>query len=245
MGLEFLSTQDDFVEQVAIIYTDLKTSTEHKISGNQAVGTVANPSKIGVLYSKLDVDIVGNFDHLSDFHSDGFVYFGADDGTNGHELWRSDGSTTELVSDIQSGSGNSHPSNLISHSDSFVYFSADDGTSGHELWRSDGSTTELVSDIQSGSGDSSPSNFVLAQNSNLYFIATNASGDSNLYEYDGLTVTRVLTTDFMPCNTYPETFSSMLNTLSHSKIIFLFWDEEYLCPPGLEGISEITSVVLS
>ena len=44
---------------------------------------------------------------------DGTLLFAADDGSNGRELWRSDGATAELVEDIQSGSASSDPEGLV------------------------------------------------------------------------------------------------------------------------------------
>lgn len=67
---------------------------------------------------------------------DGFLFFSADDGSNGRELWVSDGSEqgTEMVSDIRVGSGDSSPSNLTTMSTT-LFFVADDGTNGNELWK--------------------------------------------------------------------------------------------------------------
>ena len=84
-----------------------------------------------------------------------FVYFTADDGENGRELWRTDGSVsgTTLVLDIQPGSESSNPRDLVEFNGSLV-FAANDGTSGEELWISDGtaSGTVLLNDIHTGEG---------------------------------------------------------------------------------------------
>ena len=76
------------------------------------------------------------------------------DGTNGYELWKSDGtaSGTVMVKDINSGSSSSSPQ---PHSRwQHPLFPAYDGTNGDELWKSDGtaSGTVMVKDINSGSG---------------------------------------------------------------------------------------------
>jgi len=82
-----------------------------------------------------------------------FVYFGADDGRHGYELWRSNGTAkgTRLVKDIRQGPLSSQVFSLTNVGGT-LYFTADDGIHGAELWRSDGTAggTRLVKDINPG-----------------------------------------------------------------------------------------------
>jgi ELWxxDGT repeat protein len=102
------------------------------------------------------------------------LYFRAYDGTNGMELWKSDGTAlgTMMVKDINSGSGSSEIDRLAAVGNT-LYFRADDGTNGGELWKSDGTAngTVMVKNIRSGSDDSYP-RYLTAVGNTLYFRAT-------------------------------------------------------------------------
>ena len=84
---------------------------------------------------------------------DGTLFFRANDGEHGDELWKSDGTAagTVLVKDINPG-GSGTIDNLTAV-DGTLFFTADDGEHGNELWKSDGTEagTVLVKDINPGS----------------------------------------------------------------------------------------------
>ncbi len=125
----------------------------------------------------------------------GVLYFAYDDGVNGTELWRSDGTGvgTCMVADINSGSDGSDPTELTVF-DGVLYFAATDGntSSDHntELWRSDGTEagTYMVRDINPGNKRSDPGNFCEA-NGVLYFAASDgnsaADHERELWRTDG------------------------------------------------------------
>lgn len=84
------------------------------------------------------------------------LYFGADDGWSGNELWRSDGteSGTWMVSDLNPGPEGSWPVGLGTPG-GFALLAADDGRQGRELWRvgDDGESLVLVKDLRPNEGD--------------------------------------------------------------------------------------------
>ena len=113
----------------------------------------------------------------------GILFFAADEGTLGSELWRSDGTAagTSLVKDIQTGSSGSIPHDLINLNGT-LYFSAADGSTGSELWRSNGteSGTNLVFDINPESGGSDPF-YKTNINGKLFFAANDGSHGQELW----------------------------------------------------------------
>ncbi|MCM2278624.1 MAG: hypothetical protein NDJ89_11175 [Oligoflexia bacterium] len=115
------------------------------------------------------------------------IYFAADDGVNGTELWRSDGTPdgTWLVKDIAPGAASSDPTGFAV-SGSWLYFAANDGSSGTELWRSDGTAagTTQVKDLWPGATGSTPRS-LLGTDGFLYFFAASDTGGLEPWRSDG------------------------------------------------------------
>ena len=126
---------------------------------------------------------------------DDYLYFNAEGDTHGRELWRTNGTTTELVEDINtngtSGADSSYPFGFTALGD-YLYFSAGDGTHGRELWRTNGTTTEIVEDINTTGADSSnPSGFT-ALGDYLYFSADDGTHGQELWRTNGTTITELV-----------------------------------------------------
>lgn len=130
------------------------------------------------------------------------LFFTANDGINGLELYFSDGSEngTFLLKDINSGFNSSNIENLYVHND-ILYFSANDNIHGHELWRSDGTTsgTYMIKDINTGNANSSPTTF-FTYNNLLFFRANNGSNGTELWVTDGTSSGTILLKDINPGN---------------------------------------------
>jgi len=139
----------------------------------------------------------------------GKLYFTADDGVHGWELWVSDGTEvgTQMVKDINSGSGDGALPTMTLFG-SRLFFSGDDGTSGYELWATDGTEvgTTLVKDINPGSGSGGADELTVL-GANLVFSATdiNVGGarDSEVWISDGTESGTQRVKDI-----YPGTFGS-------------------------------------
>lgn len=77
------------------------------------------------------------------------MYFRANDGVNGYELWVTDGTAanTMMVKNINP-SGDSDPMSFFAYNN-YLYFTANDGINGREIWKTDGTTngTQRVTDF--------------------------------------------------------------------------------------------------
>ncbi len=110
----------------------------------------------------------------------GVLYFAANDGTAGRELYRYDpvadkDSGPVRVADINPGIGGSNPV-FMADINGKVYFAANDGVSGRELWEYDSftNTSRRIADINPGPAGSNPF-FLTAVDGSIFFTADNGN----------------------------------------------------------------------
>ena len=139
------------------------------------------------------------------------LYFTADDGINGRELYVTDGTPggTSRLTDINPGAASSFDNQageLQGVIGSQLYFLADDGTHGKELWKTDGTNITLVKDITPGiAGTSFTLDYFVFGNQLLFTIS---NGDHlELWKTDGTSVGTILIKDFGSFSSfYPTQF---------------------------------------
>ena len=129
----------------------------------------------------------------------GEVYFAANDGTTGSELWKTDGVTTTQVADIDVGPGSSAPADLIVCG-GCLFFTATTPAAGRELWKFDGVTTTQIADLNSDPTGSNPTELVCMNvlGTDYVFFAADAGGSTGreLHRSDGNTIELVV--DLLP-----------------------------------------------
>ena len=124
------------------------------------------------------------------------LFFSANNGTNGRELFTHDSTTP--VADIRSGGTGSEPTNLTDIGGA-LYFSANNGSNGFEPYRVTGATGTPVQlgNINPGSASSNPASFFAALG-DVYFAADDGTNGTELWKTDGTAGSATLVADIQP-----------------------------------------------
>jgi len=114
------------------------------------------------------------------------IIFFANDGFNGKELWKSDGTDegTQMVKDINPGNYHSSPDNFVNSNNSFFFRTTQYDASGfsYRLWKSDGKPDGTVQ--LKNFGVSNVSNLTDV-NGTLFFAGGNSANGEELWKSDG------------------------------------------------------------
>jgi len=169
----------------------------------------AAPDETIYLISDINIGPKGS-DPALFLKANGSVFFSADDGIHGRELWKSNqsGSKVALVKDINTikvdspntpnKTSSAFPSSLTELNDTLM-FAADNGILGKELWKSDGTDagTVLVKDINTATtpNNSSYPSYLTTINGIAYFAANDGIHGNELWKSDGTTENTIMIKD--------------------------------------------------
>lgn len=134
------------------------------------------------------------------------VYFRADDGIHGIELWRTDGTEegTEMVADVYPDGmgGLSIDPNFREYKNELYFCARSSLAVGYELWKTNGTPegTILVKDINTTEQYSSFPKDLVVYNDQLYFVAEYPENHTNIFVTDGTTEGTQLFFDINPGN---------------------------------------------
>lgn len=209
------STDDSGYELWVTDGTTAGTSMLKDINTADGTGSIPFLWPAWINYADLN-DGTGNseiYNRSANFN--GFIFFTADNGTDGVELYKTDGTTagTMLVKNINPAGDGAGYSYLYTKAG--VVFAGNDGTNGSEPWISDGTAagTTPIANLNL-SGDSDPLFFYI-WNGDIYLNATNGNGGPenyyDLYKLQG------------PYSPLPVTLDDFVATTSASNVL-LTWN---------------------
>ena len=153
------------------------------------------------------------------------LYFTANDGVTGAELWRSGGEAgnTRIVRNIVPGGGSSVISSKAGVGDT-LFFAADDRLTGTELWKTNGKPdgTVRVANINPGSASSFP-NWLIEVGGILFFSAEAGDFDNELWYSGGEAKSTKRVADIWP-GARPSFPNQLVN--ADGKLFFVASDPE-------------------
>ncbi len=226
-GVELWSTTGsrDGTEMVLDLNA-VKTNPESKTSKRT---WSSNPSNLTVFRNKL--------------------YFAADDGLHGVELWSTTGDRngTELVLDVNTEkdpddktrkrTGNANPANLTVFNGK-LYFTADDAVNGDQLWSTTGDKngTEMVRLIGKGPRGAAPTELVVF-NGQLYFTADDGVHGIELWRTTGDRNGTEMLLDLNKVRADPKNKKSRRTLSSYPSNLTVFNNKLYFAADdGLHGV---------
>ncbi|OJJ20530.1 hypothetical protein BKI52_18930 [marine bacterium AO1-C] len=216
------SAPNNFVlinNQLFFVASDATNGAELWITDGTEAGTKLLKNINGSSTGSLG-NTVFSYDFM--WNAGGRLVFVADDGSNGKELWVSDGTEagTQLLKDIRPGQQESVIQNVKVFNNQ-LFFQANDGTHGSEVWLSNGTQTgtKLLKDITSQpiGSFSKTSHRLIKYNNKIYFTANDDLKGQELWVTDGTDVGTQLFKDINPgsSNSAPQYF-----TVFKSKLYF-------------------------
>ena len=143
------------------------------------------------------------------------LYFVADDGVHGRELWKSDGTSsgTSLVADLVPGAVSSGPGQLTPVGDKLFFTASSSDQADADVYVTDGTTAGTQVVFSAPAAD--PSGPLVAFNGELFFTGYTSLHGYELWKTDGTLLGTTLVKDINPnaADSSPAGFEATKDTL--------------------------------
>ena len=165
---------------------------------------------------------LGQFSNVKPLLKDGFVYFDANDGTHGGELWRTDGTEagTVMIKDVNTDNSVENGKGAFGGTfnvNNKIIFEAFNTTTNRELWVTDGTEagTTILKDINAGKQWGVSLDDAIVVNNVLLFNGNNGTNGFELWKTDGTSVGTVMLKNLndAPSSSNPSNIAVALDKL--------------------------------
>lgn len=183
-----VQAENKTITKTTIVKGNTSAASNFHITKDINVQTDANPANTSYESANTDAPyaILNNV-----------MYFAANDGTHGNELWRSDGTAlgTYMVADIEPGFQGSNPSEIVASANKIIFVCGNAAINHYALWASDGTaagTTLIKDNIQVGNGVNNQ-HYLTNVSGSVYFFVSYLP---QLWKTNGTAESTVLVKDF-------------------------------------------------
>ncbi len=204
---------DSSPEQFTVFNNELYFFADDGTSGFEpwkTDGSTINTKQVFNIGIVPDVAFPATTDNLTYWTAfDGWLFFTADDGIRGVEPWRTDGTSTTILADINPLAGSSvvpGREDVFQIVNDQLFFFANDGTNGFEPWLTDGNPfgTRLVKDIYSKAGNwpttAGDLKFLAEYQGRPFFTANDGDFGKEIWTSDGSDLGTKVLKDIGPGN---------------------------------------------
>jgi ELWxxDGT repeat protein len=182
---DFANTQNSYLGKLTAAGNNL-FFTAQQDSAQGVELWQSNGTSAGTTVFDLDpVPLQGSNPH-SLVNVNGTLYFEADNGTDGPQLWKSTGGSPVMISNLQFGPLITFFPANTTNVNGTLFFTAHDASHGNNLWKSNGTSagTFMVKDIAPGAAEYDILNLT-AVGRNLYFVTSEGTAGFEMWMSDG------------------------------------------------------------